>query len=48
MIRDADVLTHPEDALLTGQRGPGPGPEEDVGLSTGDDGVRVRGVELHI
>ncbi len=38
---------HPKDSLFTSQRSPGPGPEENVGLSTGDNGVRVSGVELH-
>lgn len=38
---------HPKDSLFTSQRSSSPGPEENVGLSTGDDGVRVSGVELH-
>lgn len=38
---------YPKDSLFTSQRGPGPGPEEDVGFSTGDDSVWVSGVELH-
>lgn len=39
--------SYPKDALLAGQRAAAPGPEEDVGLAAGDDGVGVGGVELH-
>lgn len=42
------LLSYPEYALFPGQRGSRPCPEEDVGLSTGHDGVWVSGMELHI
>lgn len=41
------VFPHPKDALFAGQWGSNPGPEEDVGLSTGHNGVWVGRMELH-
>ncbi len=41
------MSTHPKDSLFTSQRVSRPGPEEDVGLSTCDDGVRIGGMEFH-
>ena len=40
-------MTHPENALLAGERAAPPQPEEDVGLPAGDQRVGVGGVELH-
>lgn len=41
------LQSYPENALFAGQRVTGPGPEEDVGLSTSHNGVWVGGMELH-
>lgn len=41
------LCTYSKDSLFTSQWGPSPGPEKDVGLSTGDDGVWISGMELH-
>lgn len=41
------MWTHPKDSLFTSQWVPSPGPEEDVWLPTGHNGVWISGVELH-
>lgn len=40
-------VTHPKDPLLPDKGVSVPGPEEDVRLSAGDDGVWIGGVKVH-